>query len=80
MVVVDAPAGAAAKVEVVALSGGRQLRRVEGTLEHLASVSDVDGCIVQAIVDTDELVPPRDASGRGNGDLGGAGWLGWPGC
>jgi exonuclease SbcD len=57
VVVVDAPAGAAAKVEVVALSGGRQLRRVEGTLEQLASLSDVDGCIVQAIVDTDDLVP-----------------------
>ena len=57
VVIVDAPAGAAANFEVVPLSGGRRLRRVEGTLEHLASLPDVDGCIVQAIVDTNELVP-----------------------
>src|SRR5690606_36985884 len=55
--VVDATPGAAAAVEVVPLSGGRQLRRVEATLDELAGLTDVDGCIVQAIVHTDELVP-----------------------
>jgi exonuclease SbcD len=57
VVVVDAPPGTAAAVEVVPLTGGRQLRRVEGTLEELADLTDVDGRIVQAIVHTDELVP-----------------------
>jgi len=57
VVLVDARPATAAHVEVVPLRRGRRLRRVSGTLAELARLDGVDGCIVQAIVDTDEPTP-----------------------
>jgi exonuclease SbcD len=57
VILVEAVAGKAATITSVPLSGGRPLRRVEGTLDELEAAGDVGQCIVQAIVDTDTHLP-----------------------
>jgi exonuclease SbcD len=58
VVFVDAEPGRTAKVEAIPLSGGRPLRRVEGTLEELeARRHEVGRSILTAIVHSEDAIP-----------------------
>lgn len=58
VVFVEAEPGRTAKVEAIPLTGGRPLRRVEGTLEELDTRRDEVGrSILTAIVHSDDAIP-----------------------
>lgn len=57
VVMVTATPGRATAIEQIPLSGGRELRRLEGTLRQLSTRSDINDAILKLIIDVEEPTP-----------------------